>query len=69
MPNETGKTFEEKLARLNQIVSKIEGETLPLDEMVSLYQEGKKLITELQNALAEAEKKIGELSIGENDLK
>ncbi len=69
MPDKEQKTFEEKLNRLNEIVSKIEGDPLPLEEMVSLYQEGKKLISELQNALSEAEKKIGEMNVGAEDLK
>lgn len=63
------KTFEEKLNRLNEIVSKIEGESLPLQESLALYQEGKKLINELSKELEEAEKKIGELSVSQSDLK
>ncbi len=69
MPKEAGKTFEEKLNRLNEIVTKIEGDPLPLEETVALYQEGKKLIAELQNALSEAEKKIGDMGVNEGNLK
>ncbi len=69
MPKEAGKTFEEKLNRLNEIVTKIEGDPLPLEETVTLYQEGKKLIAELQNALSEAEKKIGDMGVNEGNLK
>ena len=69
MPKESGKTFEEKLNRLNEIVTKIEGDPLPLEETVALYQEGKKLIVELQSTLAEAEKKIGDMDVNEDNLK
>ncbi len=62
-------SFEDKLKRLDEITSKIEGEELPLQEALSLYQEGKTLIKELQNELKEAEKKVDKLSIDEEDLK
>lgn len=58
MPEEN--TFESKLARLNEIVSQIEKETLPLDASIKLYEEGLKLIKELEATLLEAEKKVGE---------
>lgn len=66
---EKGKSFEEKLKRLDEVVGKIEGEELPLQEMLSLYQEGKTLIKELQKELKEAEEKVGSLAVDEEDLK
>ncbi len=62
-------SFEEKLRRLDEIVAKIEGEELPLQETLSLYQEGKILIKELQGELKAAEEKVGSLSVSEEDLK
>lgn len=53
--------FEKSLARLQEIVDKIEKETLPLEESIKLYEEGKKLISVLEKTLKEAEAKIGEL--------
>ena len=50
--------FEKSLKRLDEIVSKIENETLPLEECLKLYEEGKELISDLEGALKEAEKKI-----------
>lgn len=50
--------FEEKLNRLNEIVSLIENEDLPLDESIKLYDEGTKLIAMLEKELAKAEEKI-----------
>ena len=54
--------FEKSLKRLDEIVGKIENETLPLEECLKLYEEGKKLISSLEEALKEAEKKIEKVS-------
>lgn len=59
---ETKVDFEKSLKRLNEIVEKVENETLPLEECLKLYEEGKKLITTLEKTLKDAEKKIDELS-------
>jgi exodeoxyribonuclease VII small subunit len=56
------KSFEEKLARLNEIVEKVENETLPIEESLKLYEEGNALIKELEATLKDAEKKIGQLN-------
>lgn len=61
---EEKKTFEQKLERLRQIVSKVEGETLPLEEAMALYKEGQTLVKELQKELQEAEQKIAEAEKG-----
>ena len=53
--------FEKSLKRLDEIVNKIEGETLPLEESLKLYEDGRKLISSLESALKDAEKKIEEL--------
>ena len=53
--------FEKSLTRLDEIVSKIETETLPLEESLKLYEEGRKLIASLEDALKEAEQKIKDL--------
>ena len=52
--------FETKLNRLNEIVAKMENEVLPLESSIALFEEGKKLITDLEAELMEAEKKLGE---------
>ena len=52
--------FETKLNRLNEIVAKMENEVLPLESSISLFEEGKKLIADLEAELKEAEKKLGE---------
>ena len=53
--------FEKSLKRLEEIVEKVEGETLPLEESLKLYEEGKKLIALLEKTLKEAERRVEEL--------
>ena len=54
--------FEAKLHRLEEITEKIETETLPLEESVKLYEEGKLIIKELEEALKDAEDKINKVT-------
>ncbi|MEA5061581.1 MAG: exodeoxyribonuclease VII small subunit [Erysipelotrichaceae bacterium] len=57
--NKTKKvSFEDKLKRLDQIVKAIEEKTLSLDESIKLYEEGSKIIVDLEAALKEAESKV-----------
>ncbi len=55
-------TFEEKLARLEEIVEKMNKGNAPLDEMLSLYEEAQKLIKEETETLDNAKAKINEFS-------
>ena len=54
--------FEERLARLEQIVTKLESGDVGLDESLKLYAEGAGLIRECRKTLADAEKKIVKLT-------
>ena len=58
---ETTIDFEKELKHLDEIVSKIEGNVLPLDESIKLYEEGSKIIKKLESALKEAEKKMAKV--------
>lgn len=69
MAEKKEQTFEEKLERLHAIVDKVEGETLPLEESMNLYEEGKALVAELTKTLDEAEKKIGKYQVASKDQK
>ena len=61
MAKEKEVNFEKKLTRLEEIVSTIENKTLPLEESIALYQEGKDIIKTLESALKDAEKKIADI--------
>jgi exodeoxyribonuclease VII small subunit len=62
-------TFEEKLNRLNEVVLKVETGSLPIEETMKLYEEGRGLIKDLQKTLEEAEKKIGTFKKAEGEPK
>ena len=57
-------SFEQKLARIDDIVKQLESNSVPLDKAVELFQEGKRLSAEcealLKNAQATLDKAMGE---------
>lgn len=55
-------TYEEAMKRLETIVAKLEGETLPLETSLKLFEEGTKLADLCNRTLDQAEKKILDLS-------
>ena len=55
-------TFEEKMNRLEEIVNKINEGKLTLENSLALYDEGKKLISDLTEELKKAEGKIIEVN-------
>ena len=57
-------TFEEKLMELEDLIRKMEGGSLPLDETLKAYEAGMKLSKELTEELSTAEKRMQELSGG-----
>lgn len=50
--------FEKEMKRLDEIANNISSQDLPLDECLALYQEGQKIIKNLEKALAEAAEKV-----------
>ena len=53
-------TFAEMSARLEQIVAKLEGEDVPLEELIKLHGEGTQLIKRSRQMLEEAKLKVTE---------
>lgn len=51
-------TFEQKLARLNEIVSQIDNNKLGLEESLKVYEEGMTLIKDLEGTLNAANEKF-----------
>jgi exodeoxyribonuclease VII small subunit len=52
------KSFEERLARLEQLSDKLKTGNIPLEEAVTVFEEGIKLAKELQKELARIERKV-----------
>lgn len=50
--------FAKQSERLDQIVQEISSQALPLEKSLKLYEEGMKIIKELESALQEAEAKV-----------
>ena len=50
--------FAKEIARLDEIVDEVSSKVLSLDESLKLYEEGKKIIKKLEDALKEAEEKV-----------
>lgn len=50
--------FEKRLGRLEEIVNKMEGGDLALDESLKLFEEGVKLSRECHSQLEQAEQKV-----------
>lgn len=59
-------TFEKAMARLEQIVTLLEGGRCTLDESLTLFEEGTKLTAYCSKALKTAEQKIVKLSAVDN---
>ena len=62
-PLPTGK-FEDLLGRLEQIVADMEAAELPLEKLLSSYEEGMRLVKACGDRLADAEQKVEILSRG-----
>lgn len=59
--------FEDKINRLESIVSELEKDNVNLDKSLDLYKEGLSLSKELKIELKEFENKINELSEEDNE--
>lgn len=59
-------TFEQALARLEEIVAALESGDRPLEQSLSLYEEGAKLMKQCSTLLDRAEQKVRKLSLDEN---
>ena len=57
-------SFEESVARLDDIVKHLENGDMPLSESLSMFEEGTKLISACSKMLDEAEQKVTQLKKG-----
>lgn len=60
------KNFEQSIKLLEEIVSKLEGSEISLEESIALFEEGVKLTKSCQKMLDDAKKKVSVLMIDEN---
>lgn len=58
-------TFEQAMSRLEEIVTGLERGELPLDESLSLYEEGAKLMKQCNALLDRAEQKVTKLRVSD----
>lgn len=60
------KTFEESMARLEEIVTELEKNEKPLDETIQMFEEGLRLVRECDGKLRAFEKQINDI-MSENE--
>lgn len=60
-------TFEKSLARLESIVARLEGDELPLEESLTLFEEGVGLVKRCSHRLVEAERRVERLVAADGD--
>ena len=61
------KTFEESMARLEEIVRILEKNEKPLDETIALFEEGLKLVRTCDARLKSFETKIEEITTADHE--
>ncbi len=61
------KTFEESMARLEEIVRILEKNEKPLDETIALFEEGLKLVRTCDARLKSFETKIEEITAADHE--
>ena len=64
---EKEKTFEESMARLEEIVQILEQNEKPLDETISLFEEGLKLVRTCDARLKSFETRIEEITAADHE--
>jgi exodeoxyribonuclease VII small subunit len=61
-------TYEERYARLQEVVAQLEAGELPLDRSLKLYEEGVRLAAECQALLDAAELRVAQLQPGDSTI-
>ena len=64
--NEQNTTFEQNMARLEQIVRSLERGDAPLEESLKLFEEGTGLVRSCGKLLDEAELQVKKIMVGPN---
>ncbi len=61
-------SFEEAMAALEQVVSKLERGDVPLDQSIELYERGAALKAHCEKRLKAAEEKVSLITLGEGGV-
>jgi len=61
-------SFEEAMAALEAVVSKLERGDVPLDQSITLYERGAALKNHCEKRLNEAEEKVSQITLGEGGV-
>jgi exodeoxyribonuclease VII small subunit len=56
------KSFEDRLARLEEVAARLKDGKIPLEEAIALFEEGSKLAKTLEKELSRVERKVQVLS-------
>ena len=59
-------TFEQKMARLEEIVARLEKGDAQLSDSLALFEEGTRLVASCRTELDKAEQQVGKLMKGED---
>ncbi len=59
-------SIEESLKKLDEIVTTVENETLPLEKSLAIFEEGMQIIKDLEKRLSEAESKLAKIVKDDN---
>lgn len=62
-------SFEEKMKKLEEIISQVENEDLSLEKNLTLYQEGESLIKDLTKQLNDAKEVVKKFSDKNEEIK
>ncbi|MEO1856504.1 MAG: exodeoxyribonuclease VII small subunit [Rubritalea sp.] len=58
MPKKSAPSFEEAIEELDKLVDQMESDQLPLEELISHYERGAKLLSECESTLTSAKKRL-----------
>ncbi|MFP4156638.1 MAG: exodeoxyribonuclease VII small subunit [Opitutales bacterium] len=68
MPEKETLTYEDALERLERIIEALEDGEVPLQDLITKFEEGSQLLKVCQEKLKEAELKIEQLNLKSGDL-
>jgi exodeoxyribonuclease VII small subunit len=65
--NKDAPSFEDALAQIEEIIDSMEGEQLPLEDLVTQYEKGSVLLKHCESVLSSARKRIELITLANQD--